>query len=82
MPNDLRRYAALLGERRSGISAVFCRAEDGSFRYAVCSHHIDLRPLCKDWNQALNGRGGGDKALVQGSVRADQKAIEEFFAAL
>ena len=81
-PNDLRRFAALLGEKRSGISAVFCRAEDGSFRYAVCCHHIDLRPLCKDWNQALNGRGGGDKALVQGSVRADRKAIEEYFAVL
>ena len=81
-PNDLRRFAALLGETRTGISAVFCEAGDGSHRYAVCCHHTDLRPLCKEWNQALNGRGGGDKALVQGSVRADRKAIEDYFAAL
>ena len=81
-PNDLRRFAALLGENRSGISAVFCAAEDGSHRYAVCCHNTDLRPLCKAWNQALEGRGGGDKALVQGSVKADKKAIEEYFAAL
>ena len=81
-PNDLRRFAALLGEKRTGISAVFSSAPDGSHRYAVCCHHTDLRPLCKDWNQALNGRGGGDKALVQGSVRADKKAIEDYFAAL
>ncbi|MBR5558791.1 MAG: alanyl-tRNA editing protein [Oscillospiraceae bacterium] len=81
-PNDLRRLAAMMGERRNGISAVFCSAEDGSHRYAVCCHGTDLRPLCKAWNQALNGRGGGDKALVQGSVRADRKAIEDYFAAL
>ena len=81
-PNDLRRFAALLGEQRTGISAVFCAAPDGTHRYAVCCHHTDLRPLCKQWNQALDGRGGGDKALVQGSVKADKKAIEEYFAAL
>ncbi len=81
-PNDLRRLAALLGENRTGISAVFCAADDGSYRYAVCCHHTDLRPLCREWNQTLDGRGGGDKALVQGSVRADRKAIEEYFSVL
>lgn len=80
--NGLRRFAALLGERRSGLSAVFCADGAGGFRYAVCRHGGDLRPLCKEWNQALAGRGGGDKALVQGSLKADRQAIEAYFTKL
>ena len=80
-PSDLRRFAALLGESRKGISAVFVPAE-GGLRYAVCCHSTDLRPLCKAWNAALSGRGGGDAALVQGSVAAPRQQVEQYFAGL
>ena len=39
----------------------------------------DLRPLTKEMNQALNGRGGGKPDFVQGSLRATEAEIRSFF---
>ena len=38
-----------------------------------------MRQFAKEMNSALNGRGGGDSELVQGSVNATDVQIEEFF---
>jgi alanyl-tRNA synthetase len=39
----------------------------------------DMRQFAKNMNSALNGRGGGDSELVQGSVKASALEIENFF---
>ena len=41
----------------------------------------DLRPLAKEMNAALEGRGGGKPDFIQGMVRASRARIEAFFRA-
>ena len=39
----------------------------------------DVRPLGKELNSALGGRGGGKPEMIQGSVSAARAEIEAFF---
>ena len=39
----------------------------------------DLRQFTKNMNAALNGRGGGKPFFVQGSVKASEEEIRQFF---
>lgn len=77
-PNDLRKFCLLLCERCSGSVAVFSGDEETGYKYALGSAGEDVRPLGKELNQSFNGRGGGSKELVQGSVKATQKKLEYF----
>ena len=43
---------------------------------------MDVRPLGKKLNAALNGRGGGAADLVQGSAAADAETIRTYFRTL
>lgn len=74
--DELRRLCMLLCEK-SAAAAVFSGA-DGVFRYAVGSVGEDVRELGKRLNAELNGRGGGQKNLVQGTVNAGREAIEKW----
>ena len=40
---------------------------------------IDFRQFTKEMNAALNGRGGGKPFFVQGSVKASEDEIRQFF---
>ena len=48
---------------------------------ACTGEGADLRPLCKELNAALDGRGGGKPGFVQGSCAADIAALRAFWAA-
>ena len=39
----------------------------------------DLRQFKKEMNETLNGRGGGKPFFVQGSVKASEEEIRQFF---
>ena len=77
-PDSLRRLTVAIGEVCGGTCTVFS-GQDGDFKYAMVSTD-DLRPVCKELNAALNGRGGGKPNFVQGSVNATQEAILDHFA--
>lgn len=79
-PDGLRRLADAVLRTCGGRCAVFSPVGDG-FQYAIGQDGGDLRAFTRQMNQALNGRGGGKPGFVQGSVRADQDAIRQFFAA-
>ncbi len=74
---SVRKLCAAVSETCGGRCAVFAGAE-GSYQYAISRPEGDLRPLVKALNAALNGRGGGKPACVQGSVQADESAIRAF----
>lgn len=76
-PVQIRQFADILAEQ-TGWAAVFSEAPNGGYQYAICSHNVDVRPICKELNQALNGHGGGKPAVVQGAVQASQSEIETF----
>ena len=48
-------------------------------KYAIGELNGDLRQFTKEMNAALNGRGGGKPFFVQGSVKASEDEIRQFF---
>lgn len=79
-PVEIRRFADILAEQAQW-AAVFTPSESGGFQYAICSHSLDVRPLCQSLNAALDGHGGGKAAVTQGAVQTTQAALEQFCSA-
>lgn len=77
-PDALRRLADAIMQVCGGRAAVFSE-NDGGFSYAMGMIDGDLRPLTRELNTALHGRGGGKSGFTQGSVQAGRAEIEAFF---
>ncbi|MBE6649328.1 MAG: hypothetical protein E7614_07420 [Ruminococcaceae bacterium] len=73
------RYLATGGADLFGVCGAFCQVSEANYRYVAVSKERDMRAFAKEMNSALNGRGGGDNELVQGSVKAYMGDIEAFF---
>ena len=80
-PSELSQFCMAACEKGK-VAAVFSGDDASGYKYAYGSVQTDIRPLGKALNGALNGRGGGSEALVQGGVRADAAAIRAYFASL
>ncbi len=80
--NFLRPYANLLMERCSGICAVFTSTDDREYKYILAGKSTDVRPLGKSLNEAFQGKGGGSREMVQGSLTGDRRLIDKFMADL
>lgn len=77
--DGLRALVNRAVERGIGLCAAF--APDGErMQYILGSDRRDLRPLVKEMNAALDGRGGGSAQMVQGSVRASRAAVEAWWS--
>ena len=76
--DSVRRLCDAVLDTCGGRCAVFA-GEDGNFKYAVGIREGDIRPLVKELNGALNGRGGGKPNFAQGSVAAKEADIQAFF---
>jgi alanyl-tRNA synthetase len=77
--NQVRELANKLLEKEVGLAAVFAGNDEKGYRYVIGSHTQDVREISKQMNQELNGRGGGKKEMVQGSIAAAKKEIEHFW---
>lgn len=64
----------------SAIFAAFV-ADGNGYKYCIGSNSIDLRTFAKDFNSALNGRGGGRSEMIQGSVVSTKEDIISFLNA-
>ena len=62
----------------TGLCAAFA-PEGDRFQYIIGSGQTDLRPLVKEMNGTLRGRGGGSAQMVQGSVQAGRREIEAWW---
>ena len=78
--DSVRRLCDAVLDTCGGRCAVFA-GEDGNFKYAIGLRGGDVRPLVKELNTALNGRGGGKPDFAQGSVAANEADIRAFFQA-
>lgn len=76
-PVETRRFADVLAGQAEW-AAVFTDTGENNWQYAICSHALDVRPICKALNTALHGHGGGKPAVVQGAICATRAQIEEF----
>ena len=67
-------------QRCGGLCAVFSGADGSGYRYVIGSKSMDLRPKAKALHQALGGKGGGQAAMIQGSVPASRAEIAAYFS--
>lgn len=74
---DVRRLADKLQEKAE-LAAVFCGDDKNGYKYVMISQSVDISGFGKEFNRALNGRGGGKNPMIQGSVAAGRAEIEEF----
>ena len=77
--NQPRELVNKLLERGVVEAWVFAGSDEAGYRYVVGSRNRDVRPVAKQLNEALQGRGGGKQEMVQGSVACTGEEIEAFF---
>lgn len=76
--NAPRELMNALLDRGAVVAAVFAGSVESGCRYVIGSRKEDVRPLGKDLNEKFEGRGGGKPEMVQGSLKGEQKLIEEY----
>ena len=76
----VRELVNLLTPKCGGLAAVFFPASDGSLRYIIGSHSMDLRRNAKAINAGISGRGGGRPEMIQGSAAAPFDGIRQFLS--
>ena len=64
---------------KCAVAAAFSGDNGAGYRYVLASQKTDLRPVVRDMNAALQGRGGGRPELVTGTVKAAREEIERYW---
>ncbi len=77
LPDEVRKMCDLLADKVK-IAAVLSGCDESGYKYTIASRTEDVRPLAKDFNAALSGRGGGKPEMVQGTVQESCEKINEF----
>ena len=78
-PVQVRELADAIAETCGGRASVFSGSDENGYAFALVTRQGDLRPFGKEMTAALNGRGGGKSACIQGRVSASRQEIEAFF---
>ncbi|MBQ8830895.1 MAG: hypothetical protein IJ017_04805 [Oscillospiraceae bacterium] len=79
-PADLRELVNVGVTKCNGVCAAFTGNDKTGYSYVIGSNIIDLRKASKEINSAIEGRGGGQSGMIQGSCKAAKAVIEEYFA--
>lgn len=74
----VRDLAQAIGQY-AAISVVCSGSDDTVYSICIYSEHTDVSVFGKQAIQSLNGRGGGKKEAVQGTVHATRGQIVRFF---
>ena len=74
---DVRKLADKLAQKVL-FAAVFNGSDTDGYQYVICASDRDVSAFGKAFNKALCGRGGGKNPMIQGQVKAEQKAIWEY----
>ena len=77
-PVDVRKYADTILDQITGICLVFSGDDEKGRQYAAGVRDGDIRPLVKEMNRRLSGRGGGKPAFAQGVIKASGQEILQF----
>ncbi len=79
--SEMRKYCdRLAAEGKARVAACFSPTQAGGksgWSYVMCSRSADMRAASRALNTRLNGRGGGDATLVQGTFFASREEIEQ-----
>ncbi len=77
--NALRCLVNEGAARCTGICAGFTGSDESGWFYILASTSVDLRAEAKTLNAAMQGRGGGSSAMIQGSAGLSRAALEAYF---
>lgn len=75
---EMRVFANKAVKRTRGMLVLLSPTEDDC-KYIIASERVDLKGEIKKINTALEGRGGGNSVMVQGSFKAPLSVIREYF---
>ena len=78
--SDLRELVNAGVTKCNGVCAAFTGSDKNGYNYVIGSGSVDLRKASKEINTAIDGRGGGQSGMIQGSCKASRAVIEEYFA--
>ena len=76
---ELRELVNAGMELCGGVCAGFTGNDTDGYNYVIGSKSVDLRKVGKAINNAINGRGGGQPGMIQGSAKAEKEVITEYF---
>lgn len=79
LPVQLRQFCTMLYEEKKGSIVLVCSGEEGLYQYAAGSSTADMRALSRQLNERLNGRGGGNTLLAQGTFQTSFQEIQKVF---
>ncbi|MCR5294816.1 MAG: alanyl-tRNA editing protein [Lachnospiraceae bacterium] len=77
--DSMRELTNALLLRRRGFCGVFSGNDAEGYNFVIGARNEDARKAAGVLKERLNARGGGKPEMVQGSVRASQKEIENIF---
>lgn len=77
--NTLRSIVNCAKEKSPDFCAAFSGNDIDGYSYIIYSDTKDISSQAKEINKELNGRGGGKNPMIQGSVAARRKMIENYF---
>lgn len=75
---DALRAMVNVALEKCTLCAAFA-GTDGAWQYIMGSSGTDLRAHAKTINTAIQGKGGGSSAMIQGSATASKHTIETFW---
>lgn len=76
---EIRKCADAILNECGGICALLSGDDENGYKYAVGEREGDVRPLIKEMNTVLSGRGGGKPFFAQGSLQGKREDIINFF---
>lgn len=80
--NAARRFADAGMRRCSGLCAVFLGNDNAGYQYIIGSQRVDLKAFLKEFHGTFAGKGGGKGEMVQGTVRGEKAALQQYFSRL
>ncbi|WP_448754154.1 alanyl-tRNA editing protein [Agathobacter sp.] len=75
--NTARNCVNALVEKYSGFSAFFMGNDEDGYSFIIGSKNADCNTVAAALRNKLGARGGGKPVMVQGSVKAVKREIEE-----
>lgn len=81
-PIAVRNTVNELAGRYPGYCALFVGNETDGYRFVIGSSAKDCRELAKGLRETFQAKGGGSAPMIQGSVTASKKALQQYFLAL
>lgn len=77
--NSLRDLINAAMEQCTGIAAGFSGSDETGYHYILGSKTVDLRAKAREINAAINGKGGGQPEMIQGTANAEKSVIRAYF---